>query len=32
MFVVGGGVRGGKVYGDWPGLDTDKLNEGRDLA
>ncbi|MFL6229994.1 MAG: DUF1501 domain-containing protein [Pyrinomonadaceae bacterium] len=32
MFVVGAGVRGGKVYGDWPGLDTDKLNEGRDLA
>jgi uncharacterized protein (DUF1501 family) len=32
MFVVGGSVRGGKVYGDWPGLDTDKLNEGRDLA
>jgi uncharacterized protein (DUF1501 family) len=32
MFVLGGGVRGGKVYGDWPGLDTDKLNEGRDLA
>ncbi|MCA1817738.1 MAG: DUF1501 domain-containing protein [Acidobacteria bacterium] len=32
MFVVGGAVRGGKVYGDWPGLDADKLYEGRDLA
>jgi uncharacterized protein (DUF1501 family) len=32
MFVVGGSVRGGKVLGDWPGLDTDKLYEGRDLA
>ncbi|MDT7543029.1 MAG: hypothetical protein QOE33_2933 [Acidobacteriota bacterium] len=32
MFLLGGGVRGGKVYGDWPGLDSDKLNEGRDLA
>jgi uncharacterized protein (DUF1501 family) len=32
MFLLGGTVRGGKVYGDWPGLDTDKLNEGRDLA
>jgi len=32
MFVVGGGVRGGKVYGEWPGLTNDKLYEGRDLA
>jgi uncharacterized protein (DUF1501 family) len=32
MFIIGGGVRGGKVHGDWPGLDTDKLYEGRDLA
>ena len=32
MFVVGNRVRGGKVYGDWPGLKTDKLYEGRDLA
>ena len=22
MFVMGGDVRGGKVYGDWPGLAT----------
>jgi uncharacterized protein (DUF1501 family) len=32
MFVMGGGVRGGKVYGDWPGLAEEQLNEGRDLA
>lgn len=32
MFVLGGQVKGGKVYGKWPGLDNDQLNEGRDLA
>jgi len=32
MFVVGGSVRGGKVYGDWPGLKEEQLHEGRDLA
>jgi uncharacterized protein (DUF1501 family) len=32
MLVLGGAVRGGKVYGDWPGLSDDKLYEGRDLA
>jgi len=32
MFVVGGGVRGGHVYGEWPGLKGDQLFEGRDLA
>lgn len=32
MFVIGNGVRGGKVYGEWPGLKSDQLNEGRDLA
>jgi len=32
MFVAGNGVRGGKVYGQWPGLKNDQLNEGRDLA
>jgi uncharacterized protein (DUF1501 family) len=32
MFVIGNGVRGGKVYGEWPGLKADKLYEGRDLA
>jgi len=32
MFVLGNSVRGGKVYGRWPGLSDDKLYEGRDLA
>jgi uncharacterized protein (DUF1501 family) len=32
MFVLGGPVRGGKVYGRWPGLDQVQLYEGRDLA
>jgi uncharacterized protein (DUF1501 family) len=31
MFVLGNSVRGGKVYGQWPGLKTDQLYEGRDL-
>jgi uncharacterized protein (DUF1501 family) len=31
MFVLGGTVQGGKVYGKWPGLGPDELNEGRDL-
>ena len=32
MFVLGGNVKGGKVYGRWPGLANEQLNEGRDLA
>jgi uncharacterized protein (DUF1501 family) len=32
MFVLGGRVKGGKVYGRWPGLSNEQLNEGRDLA
>jgi uncharacterized protein (DUF1501 family) len=32
MFVMGGGVRGGKVYGRWPGLANEQLYEQRDLA
>jgi uncharacterized protein (DUF1501 family) len=32
MFAMGGPVRGGKVYGRWPGLAPESLNEGRDLA
>ncbi|MFL6635070.1 MAG: DUF1501 domain-containing protein [Massilia sp.] len=31
MWVMGGKVRGGKVYGDWEGVGDAKLNEGRDL-
>ena len=32
MFVLGGAVKGGKVYGRWPGLANEQLNEGRDLS
>ena len=32
MFVIGGGVKGGAVYGRWPGLATNDRFEGRDLA
>jgi uncharacterized protein (DUF1501 family) len=32
LFIAGGPVRGGKVYGRWPGLAHDQLYEGRDLA
>ena len=32
MFAFGGPVKGGKVYGRWPGLATEQLFEGRDLA
>jgi uncharacterized protein (DUF1501 family) len=32
MMVMGGGVRGGKVYGRWPGLAVANRYEGRDLA
>lgn len=31
MFAMGGGIRGGKVYGDWPGLAQEQLYESRDL-
>jgi uncharacterized protein (DUF1501 family) len=31
MFVMGGDVKGGRVYGKWPGLNDHQLNEGRDL-
>jgi uncharacterized protein (DUF1501 family) len=32
MWVMGGGVNGGKVYGEWPGLASERLYQGRDLA
>jgi uncharacterized protein (DUF1501 family) len=32
VWVLGGGVGGGRVYGEWPGLTPDQLFEGRDLA
>lgn len=32
MLVLGNSVRGGQVYGKWPGLKTEQLFEERDLA
>jgi len=32
LWLFGGPVQGGKVYGDWPGLTPDRLVEGLDLA
>jgi uncharacterized protein (DUF1501 family) len=32
MWLLGGGIKGGKVYGEWPGLAQEQLYEGRDLA
>jgi uncharacterized protein (DUF1501 family) len=32
MMILGGPVKGGKVYGKWPGLGKNDLWEGRDLA
>ena len=32
MMIIGGGVRGGHVYGRWPGLAVANRYEGRDLA
>jgi uncharacterized protein (DUF1501 family) len=32
MFVIGNAVKGGKIYGQFPGLSSGNLYEGRDLA
>jgi uncharacterized protein (DUF1501 family) len=32
FFTMGGSVKGGKVYGDWPTLAPDRLFQDRDLA
>ena len=32
MLILGGNVKGGKVYGKWPGLENEQLYQGRDLA
>lgn len=32
VFALGGPVKGGRVYGKWPGLAAEQLYEGRDLA
>jgi uncharacterized protein (DUF1501 family) len=31
MFVLGGAVEGGKIHGQWPGLEKEQLFQGRDL-
>jgi len=31
-WLMGGGIKGGKVYSRWPGLNPNQLWEGRDLA
>jgi uncharacterized protein (DUF1501 family) len=31
MTLLGGSIKGGKVYADWRGLKPDQLNQGRDL-
>jgi uncharacterized protein (DUF1501 family) len=32
MFAFGSAIRGGKVYGQWPGMAAEQLYENRDLA
>jgi Uncharacterized protein conserved in bacteria len=32
MLMLGEGIRGGKIYGVWPGLTTERLITGVDLA
>ena len=32
MFVMGGDIKGGRVYSRWPGMSDGLLHEGRDLA
>jgi uncharacterized protein (DUF1501 family) len=32
MILMGGGVRGGRIYGSWPGLSRSQLYQERDLA
>jgi uncharacterized protein (DUF1501 family) len=32
MMIIGGAVRGGRVYGRWPGLAPEQRYEGRDLS
>jgi uncharacterized protein (DUF1501 family) len=32
MMAIGGAVRGGRIYGRWPGLSPEQRYDGRDLA
>jgi uncharacterized protein (DUF1501 family) len=31
MWVLGGGIKGKQIHGDWQGLESDVLVEGRDV-
>jgi uncharacterized protein (DUF1501 family) len=31
MMILGGGVKGGRIYGRWPGLAPEQRHDGRDL-
>jgi uncharacterized protein (DUF1501 family) len=31
MFAFGGGIKGGRIFGDWPGMEHEQLYEQRDL-
>ncbi len=31
MFALGGDIKGGKIYGEWPGMAEEQLYENRDL-
>jgi uncharacterized protein (DUF1501 family) len=31
MFALGGDIKGGKIYGEWPGMSEEQLYENRDL-
>lgn len=31
MWIMGGGVNGGKIYADWRGMEENQLHEGRDV-
>jgi len=32
MWLLGGNIQGGKIYGNFPGLSNNQLHQGRDLA
>jgi uncharacterized protein (DUF1501 family) len=32
MWLLGGNLKGGKIYGNWPGLADNQLHQNRDLA
>ncbi len=32
MWLLGGNIQGGQIYGEFPGLSSDRLHQGRDLA